>query len=108
MSRVSVSSSELDVTLLSFGQHITALTSGRVDPELDYDVLALGSQTHVMVYDVENNSELFYKEVCTFLILLRHARVYFLVETSLLKIIDTNNKSFCKMVLTLIELSSLK
>lgn len=62
-SRMSVSSMDLDVTLLSFGQHITALTAGKLDPNLTNDVLLIGSQTNLLAYDVEMNSELFYKDV---------------------------------------------
>ena len=61
--RLSVSSSDSDITLLSIGQHVTSLAAGKLDPELDQDVLVVGSQTNVLAYDVEQNSELFYKEV---------------------------------------------
>lgn len=62
-SKMNVTSSDLDVTLLSFGQHITALTAGKLDPNLGNDVLLVGSQTNLLAYDVEKNSDLFYKEV---------------------------------------------
>ncbi len=42
---------------------MTSLAAGKLDPELDQDVLVVGSQTNVLAYDVEQNSELFYKEV---------------------------------------------
>ena len=61
--RLSVSSSDSDITLLSIGQHVTSLAAGKLDPELDQDVLVVGTQTNVLAYDVEQNSELFYKEV---------------------------------------------
>lgn len=61
-SRMTVSS-DLDVMLLSFGQHITALTAGILDPSLGNDVLLVGSQTNLLVYDVETNADLFYKDV---------------------------------------------
>lgn len=51
--------------LLSFGQHITSLTAGTLDPETNHDVLVIGSQTNIIAYDVEKNSELFYKDVCS-------------------------------------------
>ncbi len=60
--RLSVSSSDSDITLL-IGQHVTSLAAGKLDPELDQDVLVVGTQTNVLAYDVEQNSELFYKEV---------------------------------------------
>lgn len=62
-SKINPSSSDSDVSLLSFGQHITALTAGKLDPSLGNDVLLIGSQTNLLVYDVEKNSELYYKEV---------------------------------------------
>lgn len=59
----SVSSVESDTMLLSFGQHITALTAGKLDPSLNRDILLIGSQTNVLAYDVEKNSDLYYKDV---------------------------------------------
>ena len=61
--RLSVSSSDSDITLLSIGQHVTSLAARKLDPELNQDVLVVGTQTNVLAYDVEQNSELFYKEV---------------------------------------------
>ena len=43
--RLSVSSSDSDITLLSIGQHVTSLAAGKLDPELDQDVLVVGTQT---------------------------------------------------------------
>lgn len=52
-----------DIILLSIGQHVTSLAAGRLDPDLDRDILLVGTQTNVLAYDVEQNSELFYREV---------------------------------------------
>lgn len=52
--------------MLSFGQHVTALAAGRLDPDLNNDILVIGSPTNLMAYDVEHNSELFYKDVGCF------------------------------------------
>ncbi len=60
---MSASSTDSDITLLSIGQHVTSLAAGRLDGELERDVLVVGSQTNVQAYDVETNSQLFYKEV---------------------------------------------
>ncbi len=57
------SSFESDISLLSFGQHITALCAGKMDDDGDQDVLMVGSQTHLLAYDVNKNADLFYKEV---------------------------------------------
>lgn len=60
---MSLASQESDVLQFSFGQHITAVAAGRLNPELNRDVLVIGSQTNILAYDVETNSELFYKDV---------------------------------------------
>jgi Bardet-Biedl syndrome 2 protein len=57
------SSADSDITLLSFGQHITALAAGKLDQNSPRDSLLIGSQTNLLVYDVEKNSELYYKDV---------------------------------------------
>lgn len=57
------SSADSDLTLFSFGQHITALAAGKLDPNSTGDSLLIGSQTNLLAYDVEKNSELFYKDV---------------------------------------------
>lgn len=57
------SSADSDLTLLSFGQHITALAAGKLDPNSACDSLLIGSQTNLLAYDVEKNAELFYKDV---------------------------------------------
>ena len=39
------------------------LYTGNLDPSSSADVLVVGSQTHVLAYDIEKNAELFYNEV---------------------------------------------
>ena len=41
------------------------MCAGKLNPNIQNDVLAVGSQTNLMVYDVEKNTDLFYKEVRT-------------------------------------------
>lgn len=60
--RLSASGTESDVSLLSIGQYVTSLTAGRLDPALERDALLVGSQTNLLAYDVQQNSDLFYKE----------------------------------------------
>lgn len=62
LSRLCVTSADSDMTLLTFGQHITSLTAGKLDPN-ENDVLLIGSQTNLLAYDVDKNSELYYKDV---------------------------------------------
>ena len=47
-----------DVGSLSSSSHLL-----RLDPSLDRDVLLVGSQTNLLAYDIEQNTDLFYKEV---------------------------------------------
>ena len=56
-------SSEGDISLLSINQQVSSVCAGRLNPNIQSDVLAVGSQTNLMVYDVEKNADLFYKEV---------------------------------------------
>ena len=66
MGRLSLASQESDIVRFSFGQHITAIGAGRLSPDLNRDILVIGSQTNILAYDVEKNSELFYKDVSSF------------------------------------------
>ena len=58
-----MSETESDITLLTIGQHLTSLVAGNLHPSYDYDLLLVGSQTNLLAYDVEKNTELFYKDV---------------------------------------------
>lgn len=55
-------SSEGDISLLSINQQVSAVCAGKLNPNLQNDVLAVGTQTNLMVYDVEKNTDLFYKD----------------------------------------------
>lgn len=48
---------------LSINRKITALTAGALRPQSVADVLLVGTPTALLAYDVEANSDLFYKEV---------------------------------------------
>jgi len=39
------------------------MTSGQLRPSVDRDVLMVGTQTNLLAYDVEENADMFYKEV---------------------------------------------
>ena len=56
-------SSEGDISLLSINQQVSAVCAGKLNPNIKNDVLAVGTQTNLMVYDVEKNTDLFYKDV---------------------------------------------
>ena len=65
-------SDESDISLLNINQTITALAAGRLDPNRKNDILVVGTKTNVLAYDVENNQDLFYKEVSPSLIANTH------------------------------------
>lgn len=48
---------------LSINRKITALTAGALRPHSSADVLLVGTPTALLAYDVEANSDLFFKEV---------------------------------------------
>ncbi len=52
-----------DVSILNIHQRITALTTGRLDPDSNQDTLLIGTPTNLLAYDVERNADLFYKDV---------------------------------------------
>ena len=52
-----------DISLLNINQSVSCLTTGRLKPVSRNDALVVGTQTNVLAYDVENNSDLFYKDV---------------------------------------------
>lgn len=49
--------------MLNINQTITSIQTGKVDPKSDRDFLVVGSPRSLLVYDVEKNMDLFYKEV---------------------------------------------
>ncbi|RDD37377.1 Bardet-Biedl syndrome 2 protein-like protein [Trichoplax sp. H2] len=54
---------ESDVHLLNIGQQITALTAGALNSNVNKDFLVAGTQTSILAYDVDQNADLFYKDV---------------------------------------------
>jgi hypothetical protein len=52
-----------DITFLNINQPITCLTAGPMHRSSDRYYLFVGTQTNVFGYDVENNKDLFFKEV---------------------------------------------
>lgn len=62
------SSAEGDLSLLSINQQVSAVCAGRLNPNVQNDVLAVGTQTNLMVYDIEKNRDLFYKDVSCLLV----------------------------------------
>lgn len=63
--RLEQNKTNADITLLNINQQVSALCCGSLD-DSQRDVLFVGTPTNLLAYDVENNSDLFYKEVTTF------------------------------------------
>ncbi|KAK6191700.1 hypothetical protein SNE40_003318 [Patella caerulea] len=53
---------EGDVSLLNINQQVAAVSAGNLVSESQKDVLVVGTQTNILAYDVDNNSDLFYKD----------------------------------------------
>eukprot|EP01063_Lacrimia_lanifica_P017892 TRINITY_DN24875_c0_g1_i1.p1 TRINITY_DN24875_c0_g1~~TRINITY_DN24875_c0_g1_i1.p1 ORF type:complete len:722 (+),score=315.58 TRINITY_DN24875_c0_g1_i1:97-2262(+) len=51
------------IRYLNINRQVTALKVGRFKPETQMDTLMVGTQTNLLAYNVEQNSDLFYKEV---------------------------------------------
>ncbi|XP_061177262.1 Bardet-Biedl syndrome 2 protein homolog isoform X1 [Saccostrea echinata] len=56
------STSDSDVNLLSINQQVSSICAGRLNPNAVNDILAVGTQTNLLAYDIDNNSDLFYKD----------------------------------------------
>lgn len=55
---------ESDINMLSINQSVSALATGKLKPDSEFDTLVVGTQTNLLAYNVFDNSDLFYKEVC--------------------------------------------
>ena len=61
--RASEASVDSDISLLSINQKISAVSAGSLDSMGVTDVLMVGTQTNLLAYDVQNNTDVFYKDV---------------------------------------------
>eukprot|EP00794_Sanderia_malayensis_P016830 gene16830-18528_t len=50
-----------DINLLNINQHVSSICTGSLD-DSERDLLFVGTPTNLLAYDVENNSDLFYKD----------------------------------------------
>ncbi|XP_071104819.1 BBSome complex member BBS2-like [Haliotis cracherodii] len=57
-----VASSENDISLLNINQQVSSVCAGKLHTSNMNDVLVVGTQTNLIAYDVDNNSDLFYKD----------------------------------------------
>ena len=61
--RMVANQSNHDLNILNINQKILCLTAGRLNDAINRDSLVVGTPTNLLAYDVENNSDLFYKDV---------------------------------------------
>ncbi|XKL67444.1 hypothetical protein PGB90_002935 [Kerria lacca] len=52
-----------EISFLNVNESVTAIYAGRLKPDEDKDILIIGSPSTLLAYHVDNNSELFFKEV---------------------------------------------
>ena len=63
MGRVVPSDANKELALLNINQNVTSLCAGHLNVTEDRDTLVIGTPTNLLAYDVENNADIFYKEV---------------------------------------------
>lgn len=54
---------ERELSILNVNQSVTSICAGKLNPNEEKDILVIGTKTTVLAYHVENNTDLFYKEV---------------------------------------------
>uniref|UniRef100_A0A7S1IWS5 Bardet-Biedl syndrome 2 protein homolog n=1 Tax=Eutreptiella gymnastica TaxID=73025 RepID=A0A7S1IWS5_9EUGL len=52
-----------NIKYLNINRTVTALASGPLNPKSKNDILLVGTQTNLLAYDVEQNKDVFYREV---------------------------------------------
>ena len=57
-----IASHNNDISLLNINQQVSAVAAGQLNSS-GCDTLLVGTPTNFLAYDVENNSDLFYKDV---------------------------------------------
>jgi Bardet-Biedl syndrome 2 protein len=53
-----------NLSLLNINAVVTALATGCLDTSKKNELLFVGTKTNILAYDVNNNTDLFFKEVC--------------------------------------------
>jgi Bardet-Biedl syndrome 2 protein len=53
------------VSLLNINAIVTSLATGKLNESSQNDILVVGTSTNLLAYDVNNNVDLFYKDVRT-------------------------------------------
>lgn len=57
-----IASHDNDISILNINQQVSAVAAGQLNSS-GCDTLLIGTPTNFLAYDVENNSDLFYKDV---------------------------------------------
>jgi len=57
---------DTNISLLNINEVVTSLSTGQLNANKKSDTLLVGTKTNILAYDVDNNMDLFYKEVCLF------------------------------------------
>ena len=57
-----ITSHDSDISILNINQQVSAVAAGQLNTS-GRDTLLVGTPTNILAYDVENNSDLFYKDV---------------------------------------------
>lgn len=52
-----------ELSMLNVNQVVSAISAGKLNPNEEKDILVIGTQSTLLAYHVENNTDLFYKEV---------------------------------------------
>ncbi|XP_076033729.1 BBSome complex member BBS2-like [Oratosquilla oratoria] len=61
--RISLSQTSAEVALLNINQTVSALAAGRLTTSGVSDTLVVGTPTNILAYDVQNNADVFYRDV---------------------------------------------
>ncbi|OUM63270.1 hypothetical protein PIROE2DRAFT_10239, partial [Piromyces sp. E2] len=51
------------IELIDMEQEVTSITCNKLDPNINRDLLIIGTKNKLLLYDVEKNSDLFYQEI---------------------------------------------
>ncbi len=52
-----------DLSLLNINQAVSCVSAGQLNTTSNNDIMVVGTQTNLLAYDVNDNSDLFYKDV---------------------------------------------
>lgn len=61
--RLSWTEASSDIAMLNFNQEIRAIETGCLSKDDNKEILVIGSPTQLLAYHVDNNHDIFYKEI---------------------------------------------